>query len=146
MRNLKLPIARSTIHPLLSKINIHYWKTSKIEKKNHWSIIGEFFNNKKYFLIWKLNFFTILLMNFDAFLNFYFILLYFGWMVNLAISIFELQNFWYFDSPRCASAVIWNRYEPFLLQCTIFLEQQQESSKYQSEKSLLRDLSPKTKA
>ena len=35
VRNLKLPIARSTIHPSLGKIKNHYWKTSKIEKKNH---------------------------------------------------------------------------------------------------------------
>ena len=35
VRNLKILIARSTIHPSLSKIKNHYWKTSKIEKKNH---------------------------------------------------------------------------------------------------------------
>ena len=35
VRNSKILIARSTIHPSLSKIKNHYWKTSKIEKKNH---------------------------------------------------------------------------------------------------------------
>ena len=31
VRNTKIPIARSTIHPSLSKIKNHYWKTSKIQ-------------------------------------------------------------------------------------------------------------------
>ena len=34
------------------------------------------------------------------------------------------QNFWSFDTPDtpgCASAVIWNRFEPFLLQCNVHL-------------------------
>ena len=35
VRNSKILIARSTIHPSLSKIKNHYRKTSKIEKKNH---------------------------------------------------------------------------------------------------------------
>ena len=35
VRNPKLPIARSTIHPSLSKIKNHYWKTSK----NHWNLM-----------------------------------------------------------------------------------------------------------
>ena len=42
VRNLKLPIARSTIHPSLSKIKNHYWKTIKNWEKesliNYWWI------------------------------------------------------------------------------------------------------------
>ena len=48
-------------------------------------------------------------MNFDAFLDVFLVLLNFGWMVDLAISIFEfLTKFWSFDTPDtpgCASAV-----------------------------------------
>ena len=72
-----IQIARSTMHPTLSKIKNHYWKTSKIEKKNNLSIIGDFFSAKNifYFENW------IFLMNFDAFLM-----------------VFDVTQFW-LDGP-----------------------------------------------
>ena len=123
VRNWKILIARSTIHPSWSKIKNHYWKTSKIEKKNHYSIIAEFFTTKKYFLFWKLNFFNIFLMNFDAFFHgFWFYSILAGWSTWQWVFLNSSQNFWSFDTPDtpgCASAVIWNRFEPFLLQCIL---------------------------
>jgi hypothetical protein len=121
LRISKILIARSTIHPSLSKIKNHYWKTSKIEKKNYQSINGDFFTTKKYFSIWKLNFFAIFLMNFAAFFNgFWFYSILAGWSTWQWVFLNFSQNFWSFDTPDthgCASAVIWNRFEPFLLQC-----------------------------
>ena len=87
VRNSKILIARSTIHPILSKIKNHYWKTSKI----------------------------------DAFFNgFWFCSILAGWSTWQWVFLNSSINFWSFDTPdtpRCASAVIWNRFEPFLLQC-----------------------------
>ena len=47
----------------------------------------------------KIEFFRHFFMNFDAFFNDFFILLNFGWMVNLVMGIFEFltkfQVFWH---------------------------------------------------
>ena len=98
---------------------IQKYSLPKIEKKNHQSIIGEFFTTKKYFLIWKLNFFNFLKINFDAFFNdFWFYSILAGWSTWQWVFLNSSQNFWSFDTPDtpgCASAVIWNRFEPFLL-------------------------------
>ena len=86
-------------------------------------MIGEFLTTKKYFLVWKLNFFAIFLMNFDAFFNgiwFYSILA--EWSTWKWVFLNFSQHFWSFntpDTPGCMSAVIWNIFEPFLLQCSV---------------------------
>ena len=81
--------------------------------------MGEFFTTKKYFLIWKLNFFVIFLMNFDAFFNgFWFYPILAEWSTWQWVFLNFSQNFWSFDTPVCASAVIWNRFKQFLLKCS----------------------------
>ena len=61
-------------------------------------------------------------MNFDAFFNgFWFYSILAGWSTWQWVFLNFSQNFWSFDTPDtpgCASAVIWNRFEPFLLQCS----------------------------
>ena len=83
VRNLKLPIARSTIHPSLSKIKNHYWKTSKIEKKNHLSIMGEFFPPKNVFFNLKIEFFH----------HFFF------WILIQFLMVFNFTQFWLDGRP-----------------------------------------------
>ena len=80
IQKYSLPGQPSTHHWVKSK-TMYYWKTSKMEKKNHELIIGEFFIIKNYFLTWKLilffcNFFYELWCIFNGFL-FYSILA--GW-------------------------------------------------------------------
>ena len=56
-------------------------------------------------------------MHFLKFLWFYSILA--GWSTWQWVFLNFSQNFWSFDTPdtpRCVSAVIWNRFDPFLLQ------------------------------
>ena len=74
-----MPVWPSTHHLVKSKRII---ETSKIGKNNHWSIVGVFYTNKIYFLIWKLNFFAI----------FYCILMHF-------IIVFDLTQFWLDGQP-----------------------------------------------
>ena len=63
-------------------------------------------------------------MNFDAFFNgFWFYSILAGWSTWQWVFLNFSQNFWSFDTPDtpgCASAVIWNRFEPFLLQWSVF--------------------------
>ena len=67
-----------------------------------------------------MNFFANFLMNFDAFYNgFWFYSILAGWWTWQWVFLNFSQSFWSFDNPdtlECASAVIWNRFEPFLLQ------------------------------
>ena len=56
LRNQKTPITRSRIHPTISKIKNHYWKTFKSEKKIDQSIRSKCFTTKWQFLNWKLIF------------------------------------------------------------------------------------------
>jgi hypothetical protein len=114
-----LPGRPSTHHWVKSKTIIE--KHKKLKKKDYQSINGDFFTTKKYFSIWKLNFFAIFLMNFAAFFNgFWFYSILAGWSTWQWVFLNFSQNLWSYDTPDthgCASAVIWNRFEAFLLQC-----------------------------
>ena len=100
--------------------NITNWQKESLI--NYWWI----FTFKKYFLIWKLNFFNIFLMKFDAFFNgFLFYSILAGWSTWQWVFLTFSQNVWSFDTPDtpgCSSAVIWNRFEQFLLQCDVIAE------------------------
>ena len=41
-----------------------------------------------------------------------------GWSTWQWVFLSSSQNFWSFDTPVCASAVIWNRFKQFLLKCS----------------------------
>ena len=85
----------------------------------HWWI----FYSQTIFFFWKLKFFSIFFNEFYAFFNgFWFYSIMAGWSTWQWIFFNFSQNFWSFDTPDtpgCASEVIWNRFEPFLLQCTV---------------------------
>ena len=105
IQNYLLPGRPSTYHWVISKNIIEeHQKLRKII--SYWWI----FYYQKYF-------FTIFLMNFDVFFNgFWFYSILVGWSIWQGVFLNSSQTFWSFDTPGCASAVIWNRFEPFLLQ------------------------------
>ena len=95
--------------------NIKDWEKESLI--NYWWI----FYYQKIFFNLKIEFFRHFLMNFDGFFNvFLFYSILAGWSTWQWVFLNFSQNFWSFDTPDtpgCASAVIWNRFEPFLLQC-----------------------------
>ena len=105
--NFKMNLKVSALYLEKQKSFIHFFKPLSISKQ-------------KIFVYW-LNF----LANFDAFFNgFWFCSILAGWSIWQWVFLNFSQNFWSFDTPGtpgCVSAVIWNRFEPFLLRCNCTL-------------------------